>query len=120
MNWRPFISLVSFILLALILGLAGWFTQSEMMKWATLAVALAFVSVGLGVNSLIITLHIGREATRMETKLARIEGLQEEMQKEQTEQKEQKSSGPSIIASLQAMSQTYMDYINKQKEEDKK
>ncbi len=55
--------------------------------------------------------------TEMDAALARIEGLQEEIRKEQNERA---SSGPPIIASLQAMSQYYMDYINKQKGEGKK
>jgi len=54
--------------------------------------------------------------TKLDATLARIEGLQEEIRKEQ---KEQASSGPPIVASLQAMSQYYMDYISKQKGEDK-
>lgn len=50
-------------------------------------------------------------------KLSKIEDLQEEIQKEQNERA---STGPPIVASLQAMSQYYMDYISKQKGEDKK
>lgn len=46
-------------------------------------------------------------------KLSELEDLQKEIQ---SEQKEQASSGPPIVASLQAMSQYYMDYIAKQKE----
>ena len=53
----------------------------------------------------------------MSATLDRIEGLQEEILKEQ---KEQASSGPPIVASLEAMSKYYMDYINKQKGEENK
>ena len=120
MNWRPFISLLSFILIALILGVVGWITLSEMIRWAAPAVALAVISIGLGFNSLMIALHTERRTTELGAVLARIEGLQEEIQKEQTEQKEQKSSSSQIIPTLEVFSQFYLDYLNKQKGEDKK
>lgn len=47
-------------------------------------------------------------------KLNKIEGMLEEMQ---SEQKERANSGPPIIASLEAMSRYYMDYLAKQKGE---
>ena len=105
------------VILAVFLGLFGWFTESSSIRWVAPAFGLALIAVGLGVNSLIIALHAERRMIEMGAALARIEGLQEEMLKEQIEQKEQKGSGPPIIASLQAMSQYYMDYINKQKGE---
>ena len=50
-------------------------------------------------------------------KLNKIEGMLEEIQSKQIEQA---NSGTPIVASLEAMTKYYMDYINKQKEEDKK
>ena len=47
-------------------------------------------------------------------KLNKIEGMLEEIQ---SEQKEQANSGPPIIASLEAMSRYYMDYLTKQQSE---
>ena len=117
MNWRWFTSLSFFIVLALILFLVALFTHSEMIKWAASAFGIALIVVGLGVNSLIIALHTERRMTEMGATLTRIEGLQEEIRKEQNERT---TSGSPIIASLQAASQYYMDYIKKQKGEDKK
>ena len=117
MSRRLVINLSFFTVLALILCLVGWFAQSEMIKWAAPAFGVAILAAGLGVNSLIIALDTDKKMTEMGAALARIEGLQEEIRKEQNERA---SSGPPIIASLQAMSQYYMDYINKQKGEDKK
>ena len=115
MNWRYFISLLSSVILALLLGVIGWVTESTTLKWAAPAIGLALISVGLGVNSLIIALHTDRKMKEMDATLARIEGLQEEIQKEQ---KEQASSSPTIIAPLQALSQYYLDYLTSKKRED--
>ncbi len=115
MSWRPFISLFSFIILALFFGIVGWVTESTIIKWAAPAIGLALIAVGLGVNSLMIALHTSRRMTEMDATLARIEGLQEEIQKEQ---REQASSRSPVVESLQALSQYYFDYIAKQKGED--
>ena len=103
---------LTIVILAVFLGLFGWFTESSSIRWVAPAFGLALIAVGLGVNSLIIVLRTEGRMTEMGATLARIEGLQEEIRKEQNEQA---SSGPPIVASLQAMSQYYMDYIAKQK-----
>ena len=108
---------LTIVILAVFLGLSGWFSESSSIRWIAPAFGLALIAIGLGVSSLIIALHTERRMFEMCTAIARIEGIQEEMRKEQDEQV---SSGPSIVASLQAMSQYYMDYVNKQKGEDKK
>ncbi|MFC2056317.1 hypothetical protein ACFLTO_01970 [Chloroflexota bacterium] len=100
------------IILAVLLGLFGWFTESSSIRWVALAFGLALVAVGLGVNSLIIALHTEKRATEIWAVLARIEGMAEEMRKEQNEQR---NSSPQIISTLQALSQYYSDYLSKQK-----
>ena len=105
------------VILAVFLAVFGWFTESSSIRWIAPAFGLALIAVGLGVNSLIIALHTEKRATELGAVLARIEGLAEEMRKEQNERA---NSGSPIIASLQAMSQSYMDYLNKQKGEDNK
>ena len=115
MKWRPFISLLSFIFVALIVGLVGWLTQSSELQWAVAAIGLALILVGLGVNSLLISLHTDRRINEVKTTLTRIETLQTEMQKEQ---KKQSSSGSTILPTLQAFSQLYLDYQAKQKSEE--
>jgi len=111
MNWRPFISLLSFILIALIVILLGLFTQSLELKWAA-AIGLALVAVGLGVNSLMISRNTDRRMNELNTTLTRIEVLQTEMQKAH---EEQSSSKTMIIPTLEAFSQLYLDYLTKQK-----
>lgn len=108
---------LTIIILAVFLGLFGWFAESSSIRWIAPAFGLALIAVGLGVNSSIIASHTERRMTEMGATLARIESLQTEIRKTQDEKA---GSGPSIVASLEAMSQYYMDYISKQKGEDKK
>ena len=115
MIWRPFVSLLSFIVLALFVGIVGWLTESTIIKWAAPAVALALISVGLGVNSLIIALHAENRTRDLNATLTKIEELQKEIRKEQ---KEQPSSSSPIVPTLQAFSQLYLDYFAKQKSEE--
>ena len=105
------------VVLAVFLGLFGWFTESSSIRWVAPAFGLALIAVGLGVTGLIIALHTERRMTEMNTTLTRIESLQEEIRKEQNERA---NSGPPIVASLEAMSKYYMDYINKQRGEENK
>ncbi|MFC1977903.1 hypothetical protein ACFLWS_06550 [Chloroflexota bacterium] len=108
------------VILAIVLGLAGWFTESSSIRWVALAFGLALIAVGLGLYSLLLALHTEKRATELGAVLTRIEGMAEEMRKEQTEQKERKGSSAQIIPTLQAISQYYTDYLNKQKGEDNK
>jgi len=116
MNKTRYYVLWGFVILAIVWGVVAWLTESSALKWAATALGLGLISVGLGLNSFLISLHTDKRMTKLDATLARIEGLQEDIRKEQ---KEQASSGPPIVASLQAMSQYYMDYISKQKGEDK-
>ncbi|MDD4877150.1 MAG: hypothetical protein PHQ86_08510 [Dehalococcoidales bacterium] len=108
---------LTIVVLAVFLGLIGWFTESTTIRWIAPAFGFTLIAVGLGLHSLIIALHTERRMTEMAATLARIESLQTEMRKTQDEKA---SSGTHIVASLEAMSQYYMDYIGKQKDKDKK
>ena len=108
---------LAIVILAVFLAIFGWFNESSTIRWIAPAFGLAIISVGIGLYSFFIVLHTDRRMAEMGAALTRIEGLQEEIRKEQNERA---SSGPPIVASLQAMSQYYMDYINKQKGEENK
>ncbi len=112
MNWRDSMTLIYFVVAAVIFAVIGWFTLSPAIKWAAPAVALGLISVGLGVNSLVLVNHTDRKIETMNEALKSIKQLQEEIQKEQ---KEQSSSGSTIVPTLQAFSQLYLDYLAKQK-----
>jgi len=111
MKWRPYISLMSFIIAALIFVLIALVIPSSTIKWAAPAIALALISVGLGVNSMIIASQIDRKISRID---AQIESLYEKIEEGQ---KESSSSSP-IIPTIQAFSQLYLDYLAKQKSEE--
>ena len=119
MNRKLLINLSSFIILAVVFGILGWVAESTTAKWAAAAIALALISVGLGINSIIIARHADRRINNIDAGLARVIELQDELQKEQKEQSEQKSSSSQIIPTLQAFSEFYLDYLNKQKESEK-
>jgi len=117
MNKRHMYILAGSLVLSLVFVVVGWITESSVIKWAAPAVGLALIALGLGINSILIAVETNKRMINIDITLTQIKGLQEEIQKEQ---KEQGSTGPPIVASLQAMSQYYMDYIKKQKEEDNK
>ena len=82
---RNLTTLLVFIILALIVGLMGWMTDSITTIWSALAVALALIAVGLGLNSLMIVRHTDKNLNETNIILTRIVNLQEEMQKQQKE-----------------------------------
>ena len=113
MTLRFFVSIFAFSIGALILGIMGWISGESVLN----AYALGVLAVGLGVNSLMISLNTDRRTNGMEATLTRIESLQEEIKKAQ---EEQPSSNKPILATLQGLSQYYLDYIAKQKSTDEK
>ena len=112
MHWRDFMTLIYFVVAAVIFAVIGWFTLSPAIKWAAPAVALGLISVGLGVNSLVLVNHTDRKIETMNEALTSIKQLQEEIHKEQ---KEQSGSGSTIVPTLQTFSQLYLDYLAKLK-----
>ena len=108
---------LAIVILAVILTTFGWFSESTTVRWIAPAFGLALIAIGLGVNSLIIVFHTEKRVDDMGAAIARIEGLAEEMR---NEQKEQKNTGPPVVASIEAISKYYMDYISQQKGKEKK
>lgn len=100
-----------FALAAFIMALLGYITKSPDLRWAILAGSLGLLGAGLALNSHFLALHLDNRIKEINTNLSRIEDLQKDMQKEQEEHT--KSSSP-MAMSLQALSQHYMDYLNKQ------
>ena len=111
MKWRLLISVCAFIIGASILGIIGWTSGETVFT----AYALGVLSVGLGANSLMISLNTAKRTNSIEATLTRIASLQEEIKKAQ---EEQPSSSKPILATLEGLSQYYLDYIAKQKEKD--
>lgn len=111
MKWRLLISVCAFIIGASILGIIGRFSGETVFT----AYALGVLAVGLGANSLMISLNTAKRTNSIEATLTRIASLQEEIKKAQ---EEQPSSSKPILATLEGLSQYYLDYIAKQKEKD--
>jgi|GEM_PF-5928426 hypothetical protein len=117
MNRRLYYYPLAIVILAVLFGLFGWLPESTSIRWIAPAFGLALIGLALGLNGSMIALNTDRRLTEIAIALARIEDLQQEINKEQQQRTNQ---GPPIIASLQAMSQYYMEYLNRRKEEDKK
>ena len=109
MKWRLLISVCAFIIGAVILGIIGRLSGETEFT----AYALGVLAVGLGANSLMISLNTAKRTNSIEATLTRIASLQEEIKKAQ---EEQPSSSKPILATLEGLSQYYLDYIAKQKE----
>jgi len=109
MKWYLFIIFLVFTVLVLILGIVASVTESITPRWAAPALGLGLVSLGLGVNSLIIALRADRKAKDMTVTLERIEESQKEIKKELAEQSGSRST---IIPTLETFSRMYMDYLS--------
>ena len=108
MNWRDFRILLYFVVAAVILSIVGWIALSPAITWFAPVVALGLISVGLGVNSLVLVNHTDKRIEAINGTLKSIEQIQEAIQKEQS------VSHSPIIPTLQAFSQLYLDYVGKQ------
>ena len=100
-------------LIALFFAYAVFIVPSIELQFATGGLAVVFASIAA---SDIRDMADKHKTDQILDKLIKIEDLQKEIQSEQKEQKEQESSRQPIIASLQAFTQYYMDYIANQKE----
>jgi hypothetical protein len=112
---RALFGIIAFSIAVFLIILLAFLVDSAELKWGILAGALGLIAVGLTINNYVFALRIDSRMNEMDTTLHQITNIQEEIQKELKEQTEQKTPGPPLIASLQAMSQYYMDYINKQR-----
>lgn len=117
MNKRLYYYPLAIIILAISLGLFGWFAETSSVRWVALAFGLALIAVGLGVYSLILALQTEKKVTDMVAVIARIEGLADTMKQELGEGR---NSGVQIIPTLEAFSKSYLDYMNRPQDEDKK
>ncbi|MFC1953428.1 hypothetical protein ACFLWR_04785 [Chloroflexota bacterium] len=114
---RILISITAFSLMAFLISLLVFVVDTVELKWAITAGALGALGIGLAFNSYLLALRTDTRMNEIQVTISQIIGLQDKLQEEQSEQK---SSGSQIIPTLEVFSQFYMDYLNKQKGEDKK
>ena len=108
---------LTIIVIGILLGLIGWFTESSSIRWVAPAFGLALLAVALGINSMIMAFNTEKRATELGVALARIEGLADELREEMSGKK---NPSAQIIPTLEAFSNYYLDYLNQPKGEDKK
>ena len=111
MHWRDFRILLYFIIAAVVLGILSWTMLPPSAVWAAPVVGLGLISIGLGTNSIVLADRTNKKIEAIKKTLIHIEHIQEAIQKEQ-----EKQSGPhsTIVPTLQAFTQLYMDSIAKQ------
>jgi len=112
MRWRDFRILFYFIIAAIVFGIISWVVLSPAVAWIALVVAWGLILIGLLVNSLLLLRDTDKKIKEINETLKNIVQIQEAMQKEQ---KEQAGSGSTIVPTLQAVSQFYLDYFARQK-----
>lgn len=115
MKQTYFFGLYSFIILAIIFVVVMLFIGTPETKWIVPAIGLALIATGLGFTSFVIALSTERAINTINLKLEHVEQLQQDIQKELKEKEDSRSP---LVASLQALSQYYQDYIAKQKSGD--
>ena len=111
MHWRDFRIFIYFIIAAVVLGVVSWTLLPSSAVWVASVVALGLILTGLGINSLVLVYRTNKKIEAIQETLLHIEQIQEALQKEQ-----EKQSGPhaTIVPTLQAFTQLYMDSIANQ------
>ncbi|MFC1873274.1 hypothetical protein ACFLW3_00460 [Chloroflexota bacterium] len=110
-NKRYFIGVYTFSILAVIFVIVMLFIGSPEIRWIALAVGLAVISLGLGLSSFYITLEADTTTRELKSRLERIEQGQQEIL---AEIREGRGSGTPIVASLDALTKYYTDYMQRQ------
>ena len=112
MRWRDFRTLIYFIIAAIVFGIISWVILPPAVAWIALVVVWGLILIGLVVNSLLLLRDTDKKIKEINESLQNIVQIQEAMQKEQ---KEQAGSRSTVVPTLQAVSQFYMDYFARQK-----
>jgi hypothetical protein len=116
MHWRDFRIFIYFIVAAVVLGVVSWTVLPQSAVWVAPVVALGLILTGLGINSLVLIYRTNKKIDSIQETLLRIEQMQEAIQKEQ---EKQSGSQTTIVPTLQAFTQLYMDAIaDRQNEEE--
>lgn len=110
-RWTLYLPLACFTLAGIAIGSYVWAVESIEIRWAAIAVAIAFVSVGLGAQSFLIARYTDNKLVELNQTLIHLETLQNEIK---AEQEKQKSTNTPVIASMAALSQL-VEFFGKKK-----
>ena len=83
---RNFRIAIYFIIAAVIIGISGWIVLPVSMQWIAPVAALVLVSLGLGLNSLVLISRTDKKIASLESKIITLEQTQEAIRKGQEEQ----------------------------------
>jgi hypothetical protein len=115
MHWKDFRIFIYFIIAAVILGTVSLTVLPSSAGWVAPVVALGLILTGLGLNSLVHVYRMNQKIDSIQEALLRIEQMQEAIQKEQ---EKQSGSHTTIVPTLQAFTQLYMDSLANQESEE--
>lgn len=110
-KWQLYLPFVVFTFAGIAIGSYVWAAESIEIRWAAIAVAIAFVSVGLGAQGFLIARYTDNKLVELNQTLIRLETLQNEIK---VEQEKQKSTNTPVIASMTALSQL-VEFFGKKK-----
>ena len=116
MHLRDFRISIYFIIAAVVIGAVSWTVLPSSAAWLTSVVVLGLILTGLGTNSVVLVYRTNKKIDSLQETLVRIEQMQEAIQKEQ---EKQSGSHTTIVPTLQAFTQLYMDSLaNRQSSEE--
>ena len=110
-RWTLYLPLACFTVAGIAIGSYVWIAASIELRWAAIAVAIALIAVGLGIQGFLIARYTDNKLVELHQALMRLETLQSEIK---AEQEKQKSTNTPVIASMTALSQL-VEFFGKKK-----
>ena len=114
-RWTLYLPLACFTVVGIAVGSYVWAVESIEIRWAGIAVAIALILVGLGVQGFLIARYVDNKLAEISQTLIRLETLQNEIK---AEQEQQKKTNTPVIASMTALSQLEEFFGKKKADED--
>ncbi len=103
-----------FIITGLAIGIYTWIVETSEIKWAGIVLAIASISIGIGLDSFIRATRIENQMKKINLRLDQIKNSLEEIMEQQDTRT---NSSSMIIPTLETFTKLYLDYIDKQKDE---
>jgi sulfite exporter TauE/SafE len=111
MNWNSFRISGYFIIAGIIAGIVCWFTLPVGFQWSAFIIAAIIILLGICINTLVLAHRTERKIEALTETLKNIGRLQESIK---TEQEKQASSHTPVVATLQTLSQLYLESLSEQ------
>jgi sulfite exporter TauE/SafE len=111
MNWNSFRISAYFAIAGIITGFICWFALPAGFQWFASIIATVIILLGICINTLVLAYRTERKIEALAASLKHIGQLQESIK---NEQEKQASAHTPVVATLQALSQLYMDSLSGQ------